>query len=151
MIVAAFFVLTVILIAIAFLAINVIARVGYTKLPSALWIAILIFGLGAFVFRRTKFNPMRLQDIAGVRGASGLLQTLESTTIQVACLAGAIALLGFVITIFTGNEYDMLRAGGVAMIVLIYCYPSRSSWERVMHGIEVFGNADDVPAKGPTA
>jgi hypothetical protein len=151
MVVAAFFVLTAILIAIAFTKIDSIARVGDPRVASGIWIAILIFGLGAFVLRRTRFNAMRLQDIAGVRGVSGLLQTLQGTTIQVACLAGAIALMGFVVTIRTGNEYDMLRAGGVAIIVLIYCLPSRTSWERVLHGIQVLGDANDTPEKGPTA
>lgn len=151
MVVVAFLVLTIIMIATAFMAINRIARVGDPQLAQGIWIAILIFGLGAFVLRRTRFSAMRLQDVAGLRGATGLLQTLQSTTIQVACLAGAIALMGFIVTIRTGNEYDMLRAGGVALIVLIYCYPSRSSWERVLHGIQVFGDANDAPEKGPTA
>jgi len=121
MVVAAFFVMTLVLTAVAFLAINAIARVGDPALAKGLWIAILIFGLGAFVLRRTRFNAMRLQDIAALRGTSGLLQTLERTTVQVACLAGAIALMGFIVTIRTGNEFDMLRAAGVALTV-----PSRS-------------------------
>ena len=151
MVVAAFFVMTLLLTAVAFLAINAIARVGDPTLAKGLWIAILIFGLGAFVLRRTRFNALRLQDFAALRGTSGLLQTLEGTTIQVACLAGAIALMGFVVTIRTGNEFDMLRAGGVALIVLIYCFPTRSSWERVLHGIASSGDANDDSAKGPTA
>jgi peptidoglycan/LPS O-acetylase OafA/YrhL len=151
MVVAAFFLLTLVLTAIAFLAINVIARVGDPTLAKGLWIAILIFGLGAFVLRRTRFNAMRLQDIAALRGTTGLLRTLEGTTIQLACLAGAIALMGFVVTIRTGNEFDMFRAAGVALVVLIYCYPSRNSWERVLHGIASSGDANDAAAKGPSA
>ncbi|MDX6612765.1 MAG: hypothetical protein QOD75_1951 [Blastocatellia bacterium] len=151
MVVAAFFVMTLLLTAIAFRAINAIARVGDPTLAKGLWVAILIFGLGAFVLRRTRFNAMRLQDIAALRGTSGLLKTLESTTIQVACLAGAIALMGFIITIRTGNEFNMLRAGGVALIVLFYCYPTRSSWERVLHGINSSGDANDDAPRGSTA
>jgi len=147
-VVAAFFVLTVILIAIAFLAINKIARPGDPKLPMSLWIAILMFGFGAFALRRTRFAATRLEDIAALRGISGLLQTLQGTTIQVACLAGAISLMGFVIAVYTGNEFDMLRAGGVAIIVLIYSYPFRSAWERVVRGISRTGDADDAPPKG---
>ncbi len=97
-----------------------------------LWIAILVFGLGAFVVRRTKFAAMRLKDVAAVKGVSGLLKTLQDTTIQVASIGGAIALMGFVITILKGDWTDMLRAGGVAAIVLVYCYPFRSAWERVV-------------------
>ncbi|MEP6706149.1 MAG: hypothetical protein ABJC05_01445 [Pyrinomonadaceae bacterium] len=150
MVVAAFFVLTLVLIAIAFLAMNKIARPGDQRLSLPLWIAILFFGFGAFALRRTKFAAMRLQDIAALRGISGLLQTLQGTTIQVACLAGAISLMGFVIAMRSVNEYDMLRAGGVAIIVLIYSYPFRSAWERVVHGITRAGDANDAQSKGTT-
>ena len=75
---------------------------------------------------------MRLQDIAAVKGVSGLLRTLQGTTIQIACLGGAIALMGFVITILTGDWTNMLRAAGVSAIVLIYGFPFRSAWERLV-------------------
>jgi len=97
-----------------------------------LWIAILVFGLGAFVLRRTRFAAMRLKDIAALRGISGLLKTLQDTTIQIAFIAGAIALMGFLATIFTADWTSMLRAGGVSAIVLLYCYPFRSAWQRTV-------------------
>jgi hypothetical protein len=117
----------------------------------ALWIAILIFGLGSFVLRRTRFQTMRLQDIAALRGVSGLLASLQGTTIQVAFIGGAIALMGFVVMIMTGNKYDMLRAGGVATIVLLYAYPQRSAWQRLVRAIEQSNDADDSPSKGTVA
>jgi hypothetical protein len=132
MVVAAFLVLDVLLVGIAFFASNSIYRAGDPSIVMALWIAILVFGLGAFVFRRTKFAAMRLTDIAAVKGVSALLKTLQDTTIQVAAIGGAIALMGFVITILTGDWIRMLRAGGVAAIVLIYCYPFRGAWQRVV-------------------
>jgi hypothetical protein len=97
-----------------------------------LWIAVLVSGLGAFVIRRTRFATMRLKDIAALRGLSGLLKTLQGTTIQIACLGGAIALMGFVITILTGDWTSMLRAAGVSAIVLIYCFPFRRAWQRAV-------------------
>jgi len=96
------------------------------------WIAIVVFGLGAFVLRRTKFAAMRLKDIAAIRGVSGLLKTLQDTTIQVASIGGAIALMGFVWTMLTGDWTNMLRSGGVSAIVLIYCFPFRGAWQRVV-------------------
>lgn len=130
-VVVGFLALTIILVAIAFAARS---RFIYKPDPRAgvLWIAILVFGLGALVLRRTRFAAIRLEDIAAVRGPSALLKTLQGTTIQVAAIGGAIALMGFVITILEGNEVDMLRAGGVAAIVLIYSYPMRSAWQRVV-------------------
>ena len=132
MIVAGFLVLDMALIVIAIFMADRIFRPGDRSLIMALWITILVSGLGAFVIRRTRFAPMRLQDVTALRGASGLLKTLQATTIQLACLGGAIALMGFVITILRGDWTDMVRAGGVSAIVLCYCFPFRSAWERVV-------------------
>jgi hypothetical protein len=143
--------LTVALVGVAFVASESLHRPGDPSLAMALWIAILIFGLGSFVLRRARFQAMRLQDIAALRGLSGLLATLQGTIIQIAFIGGAIALMGFIVMIMTGNKYDMLRAGGVATIVLIYSYPQRSAWQRVVRAAEQSGNADDSPAKGIVA
>jgi hypothetical protein len=152
MVVGALLGLTIALIGIAFAASESLHRPGDPSLAMALWIAILIFGLGSFVLRRTRLQGMRLQDIAALRGLSGLLATLQGTTIQVAFIGGAIALMGFVVMIMTGNKYDMLRAGGVAVIVLLYSYPQRAAWQRVVRAIEQqSGNADEPPAKGIVA
>ena len=97
-----------------------------------LWIVVLVFGLGAFVIRRTRFAAMRLKDIAALRGVNGLLKTLQGTTIQVAFIGGAIALMGFMITILTGDWTNRVRAAGVSAIVLIYCFPFRSAWQRAV-------------------
>ena len=131
-VVVSFLILDIALLAIAFFASARIFRPGDPSIVMALWIAILVCGLGAFVLRRTKFAAMRLKDIAALKGVSGLLKNLQDTTIQVASIGGAVALMGFMITILTGDWTNMLRAGGVAAIVLIYCYPFRSAWERVV-------------------
>ncbi len=149
MIVGALLALTLILIGIALLAGNSLYRPGDPTLPMALWITILVFGMGAFVLRRARFSAMRLQDIAALRGLSGLLKSLQGTTIQLAFLGGTIALLGFIVMIRTGNKFDMLRAGGVAVIVLLYCYPQRGAWQRLVQGIERKGLVNAEPsAKG---
>lgn len=136
LVVAVFLVMDMVLLAITFFAIDRIFRPGDpdrdSKIIMGLWIAVLVFGLGAFIIRRTKFSAMRLQDIAAVKGVSGLLKTLRDTTIHLACLAGAIALMGFVITILSGDWTNMLRAVGVSAIVLVYCFPFRSAWERAV-------------------
>jgi hypothetical protein len=132
LVVAGFLVLTLALVGIAVRAAAAIQRPGDPTLPMILWITILVFGLGALVLRRTRFAATRLKDIAAVQGDSALLKTLQGTTIQVASIGGAIALMGFIITIRTGLWFDMLRAGGVAVIILIYCYPSRRAWQRTV-------------------
>jgi uncharacterized membrane protein YdbT with pleckstrin-like domain len=124
---------TILLAVIAFLA-----RPYYTERPNvvvdmAVRIVILILGLGAVAWRRTKFQPMRLQDIAGLSGVTGLLQALEGTTIQLALLGIAIALVGFIATLVTGNDRYTYWAGAIAVVVFVYCYPTRSSWLRTVY------------------
>jgi hypothetical protein len=148
MVIGALLGLTIALIVIGFVSSESLHRPGDPSLAMALWIAILIFGLGSFVLRRTRFQTMRLRDIAALRGTSGLLATLQGTTIQVAFIGGAIALMGFVVMIMTGNKYDMLRAGGVAIIVLLYAYPQRPAWQRLVRSIEQTNEADASPAEG---
>ena len=101
-------------------------------LDMALRITILIFGLGSVVLRRTRFSAMRLQDIAALRGISGLLGTLQKTTLQVALLGGVIALFGFSATLMTGNDFYSYGAGLVGLVVLLYCYPTRNSWQQAV-------------------
>lgn len=127
-----FFALDVVLVAFAYLAGERIFRPANPQLAFGLWLVILVCGLGVFVLRRTRFSAMRLQDLAAVKGVSALLRTLQGTTIQVASIGGAIGLLGFIITIITGDWTNMLRAAGVSVIVLVYCYPFKSAWQRTV-------------------
>ena len=129
-----FLTLTVVLVVIAYFAAESISRPGDPRLAMGLWIVILVCGLGVFVLRRTRFAAMRLKDIAAVKGTSAMLRTLQGTTIQAASIAGAIALMGFIITIIAVPHAwtNMLRAAGVSIIVLFYCYPFKSAWNRAV-------------------
>ena len=102
-------------------------------LDIAVRIVILILGLGAVVWRRTKFAAMRLQDITGLQGPTGLLKTLEKTTVQLALLGSSIAAIGFIATLITGNERYTYWSGAIAVIVFVYCYPTKSSWLRTLN------------------
>lgn len=96
-------------------------------------ISIVIFGLGAIALRRTRFAKMRLQDIAAIQGAYGLIITLQRTTLLVAVIGIAIALIGFVSTLMTGYPWYTYAAGVVAAaVLLLYGYPIRNSWEQTV-------------------
>ena len=101
-------------------------------LATGVLIAMFFLGIGAIALRRTRFVAMRLQDIAALRGATGLLQTLEKTTLQVAILGIANAVVGLIATFATGDESFTYRGSVVAVAVLLYCYPTRTAWERAM-------------------
>src|SRR2546427_2555890 len=115
--VGGFLMLAVMLLAIAYFSAHALYRPGDPAIIMGLWIAILVFGLGAFVLRRTRFAALRLKDIAAVKGPAALLKTLQDTTIQVASIAGASALMGFIITILTGDWTSKLRPASAAGIV----------------------------------
>lgn len=124
---------TILLSVLAFLAKPYFTERPNVVLDMAVRIVILILGLGAVVWRRTKFQTMRLQDIAGLAGVSGLLKTLEKTTIQLALLGAGIATIGFIATLMTGNERYTYWAGAIAVIVFVYCYPTKQSWLRALY------------------
>ena len=96
-------------------------------------ILILIMGLGAIAWRRTKFQTMRLQDIAGLAGVTGLLKTLEKTTLQLAVLGAAIASIGFITTLVIGDETYTYLAGAIAVLIFLSSYPTKSSWLRALY------------------
>jgi FtsH-binding integral membrane protein len=124
---------TVLLSVVAFLAKPYFTPNDSSVMNMAVRIVILILGLGAVVWRRTKFQPMRLQDIFGLAGVSGLLKALEKTTIQLALLGAAIASVGFIATLVTGNEWYTYLACAVATLVFIYSYPTRQSWLKALY------------------
>jgi hypothetical protein len=111
---------------------------GYFKqqtnapLEMALKLSMLFLGLGSIVWRRTKFASMRLQDIGGLQGQFGLLSTLEKTTIQLAFFGATIAALGFIATLITGNEFHTYQGTAISLVVLLYSYPTKTSWSRVI-------------------
>src|SRR5882762_10090179 len=82
----------------AFVSQKFLTQRSNPSLDIAVRISILIFGLGAIALRRTQFAKMRLQDIAALQGASGLLITLQRTTLRVALIGVLIAAIGFVST-----------------------------------------------------
>jgi len=126
------------------------------QLPPAaygsLWIVILFLGLGAIAFRRWRFNAIRLQDVADLGGPSALVSTLQTTTLLLAALAALIAILGFVLYSVWREPTDMLKAGVVAVAVLLYAYPGRSAWRKVVEASQQPGGLKGAAEpKGTTA
>lgn len=121
------------------------------SLYGTLWIVVLILGLGAVALRRTRSNAIRLQDIAALRGPGGLLASLRKTALLIALIGGAISVLGFVLFSGWRDELDMLKAGVVSIAVLLYGYPRRESWRRMVEASQRPGGlVGDPAAKGTT-
>jgi hypothetical protein len=106
---------------------------GNPSLNMAFRIVIPILGLGAIALRRTRLTNMRLQDIAALRGASGLLATLQKTSLLMTLIGVTVAVIGFGCTLMTGEPWYTYTSGVVAVaILLFYGYPVRSSWEKAV-------------------
>jgi FtsH-binding integral membrane protein len=150
--VSAAFMLTLALVALALALTPRLSARFYDPITArSLLFVILFIGLGSIVFRRTKFTTMRLRDIAALRGASGLLETLQRTTVYVALAGGAVAVLGFVFTVMSGDRTNVFYPAVIAVAVLVYCYPRRAAWRGVLDALAA-PDDDDVPgAKGTIA
>lgn len=98
----------------------------------AMWLGIAFLGLAAVYLRRTSFSAMRLKAIAGLRGTSGLLATLQKTTVLVALLGAAVSVIGFVSALMSAFTGDMFRAWLITVAILWYAYPRRVAWRRVV-------------------
>ena len=118
---------------VAFLGKGYFKEQSNAPLEMAFLLTMLFLGLGSIVWRRTKFGSMRLQDISGLQGPLGLLSTLEKTTIQLAFFGATIAALGFIATLITGNEGHTYRGTAISLVVLLYSYPTKTSWSRVIN------------------
>ena len=116
-----------------------------------MWLVVAFIALGAIYFRRARFAPVRLQAIAGLRGAGGLLETLQKTTAQVALMGAAVAVIGFVSSLLTGLLGDMLRGWLISAVVLAYAYPRLGAWRRVVEAADEVGVEADPAAKGTLA
>ena len=132
-------VLTLALAVVAFFGKNLFRHQNNPSLRVAWMITTLTLGIGSMVWRRTKFSAMRLQDIAALNGATGLLRTLGTTTLQVAVLGAAISAFGFVTTFMTGDDFYTYRSALVGIVVLLYSYPTRASWQRALEKFVRFG------------
>lgn len=104
---------------------------GVTTLTTFLWIAILALAIAAFFLRRMVLAPAVLRDTATIKGATGLIQSLQTKTIFLAALGEAVAIFGFVISLASGNYSDMIRAALVAAIIFFINFPRKSSWQRL--------------------
>ena len=150
-VISAVFMLTLALVALALVTTPRLSRFYAPATAPTLLFVILFIGLGSIVFRRTKFSTMRLRDIAALRGASGLLDTLQRTTVYVALAGGVVAVLGFVFTVMTGERTNVFYPAVIAVAVLVYCYPRRSAWRGVLDALADSSDEAVGGAKGTIA
>ena len=134
---------TILLSIVAYLSRPYLYEQANPPLLMAVQLLILALGLGSVIWRRTKLSTMRLHDIAGLAGPSGLLKTLEKTTLQMALFGAAIAVIGFISTLTMGSEMYTYWAGAIALVVFAFSYPRKAFWKRV---VDWFSDPNNRPA-----
>ena len=135
-IIAAQFLLIVALIVVSFfITPNAVGGIS-TETLRTLWVVIIFIAVGTFLLRRTFFRWDRLRDIALLKGVKGLLRTLQSNAIILTALAETIVVIGFVISFLSGEKFDTLRAGIVAVILLAINFPRKPVWEKIVANLQ---------------
>jgi hypothetical protein len=102
---------------------------------TTIWVAVLFVAVGSFIMRRMFFNWERLKNIAILKGVSGLLGTLQRNSIILSIFGVAVAIIGFVISAFSGNSIDMLRAGAIALVVFLINFPRKKVWITIISNL----------------
>ncbi|HEY0101625.1 MAG TPA: hypothetical protein VGB76_22045 [Pyrinomonadaceae bacterium] len=156
MLVSALITLTLTLVALAYAGARPRVNLSFIDQTAyvALWIVILFAGLGAIALRRMRFGALRLQTIAEAKGLSALLATLHKTTLLVALFSVVIAVIGYVLFMRSTDPWDMAKAGIIAIAILLYTYPRRAAWQRVLQATQTKDGltTDGVPpVKGTPA
>lgn len=103
---------------------------------TTLWVALLFIAVGSFILRRMFFNWERLKNIALLKGVSGLLGTMQRNSVLLTLFAVAVALLGLVISVFSGVSSDMYRAGAIALVVFLINFPRKKVWKTIVANLE---------------
>ena len=102
---------------------------------TTLWVAVLFIAIGSFIMRRLFFSWERLKNVGLLKGVSGVLGALQRNSIILSFFAVAVALFGFVITLFSGNSSDMLRAGAIALVVFLINFPRKKIWKSIVSNL----------------
>ncbi len=102
---------------------------------TTIWVAVLFIAIGSFILRRLFFSWERLKNIGLLKGISGVLGSLQRNSIILSFFAVAVALLGFMITSFSGNSADMFRAGAIALVVFLINFPRKKVWKTIVSNL----------------
>lgn len=103
---------------------------------TTLWVAVMFIAVGSFLLRRMFFNWERLKNIALLKGVQGVIATLQRNSIILSVFAVLVALLGFVISTFSGNSSDMFRAGAIALVVFLINFPRKRVWRTIVANLQ---------------
>lgn len=103
---------------------------------SLLWVAIVILIIVSFVLRRVLFSWKFLRKSAQQQK---LLIALQNSTVFIGLIGVIIAIIGFLVATLSGNKFEILRAGAIALVVFWFNYPRKTVWQKIVANLEIRG------------
>ncbi|GIU81649.1 MAG: hypothetical protein D6687_07505 [Acidobacteria bacterium] len=95
---------------------------------NTLWGLVLMIAVTTIFLRRFLFSKRRIQEIKK-NSVEAVVGALGTATIILAALAGSVAVLGFVITILSGDKMSILRSTAVSFLLFLIVFPRKSRWK----------------------
>lgn len=103
---------------------------------TSLWVGVLFIAVGSFILRRMFFTWDRLKNVAILKGVSGVLGTLQRNSIILSLFGLLVGIIGYLISLFSGSGFDMLRAGAIALVVFLINFPRKKVWKTIVSNLE---------------
>jgi len=104
-------------------------RISFTML-------VVFLAIGSIALRRVMFHRMRLEIISATGGIKGLLQHLSKTSVLLAGITEAAAVLGLVFGVLTGDSSSATSMILAGLAVFLVAFPRRGAWLRVIASAE---------------
>lgn len=101
---------------------------AYFQITKLLYGGTIIIGLCVIALRR--FGTILIRHAKA--DANSKLQKLQALTFITAGLGELIGILGFVAFFITRDYQFCWRLGVVSLVVILYCFPRRAEWARVL-------------------
>lgn len=125
----------------------VLATVGWIMVPgsaftvegstvTSLWVLIAFLAIGGVFLRRLFFSWERLRNAALVGGIDGLLKNVQNSHLILGAFAELIAIVGFVIAMFTASFFDLTRAIAIALVVFLVTFPRKKKWATIVASLQ---------------
>ena len=104
---------------------------GSEKWIQPIFIVVIVLGLAVVLIRRGLMSQALLAKVAA-GGLNALLGRLLTITIICLVIAELVGLLGLVFYLLTGYYEYSWRLGVVSILLILYSFPRRSEWERII-------------------
>jgi hypothetical protein len=82
------------------------------------------------------FTWERLKNVGILKGVSGVLGTLQRNSIILSVFGLLVGIIGFLLALFSGSGFDMLRAGAIALVVFLINFPRKKVWKTIISNLE---------------